>query len=106
MRNLGIALHRITIVCSDPCDGWPCLECEMMEEAISMAVKGSIEDGTVRFEHRSVSEATEAYKGVDFNDLDAPYFMLDDEVRLNGREWRVASLESVVSILSIGLGRL
>ena len=91
---------RITIVCSDPCDGWPCFECEMMDEAITMAVKGAPDDKNVEFAHRSVQEAIAAWKGKEFNDLDAPYFMVNDEVKLHGREWRSASVDSVVSILS------
>ena len=91
---------RITIVCADPCDGWPCFECEMMDEAISMAAKGASDERAVEFAHRSVAEACAAWKGREFNDLDAPYFMVGDEVKMHGREWRSATVDSVVSILA------
>jgi hypothetical protein len=71
-----------------------------MDEAITMAAKGAAEDRNVEFAHRSVQEACAAWKGREFNDLDAPYFMVGDEVKMHGREWRSASVDSVVSILS------
>ena len=91
---------RVTIVCSDPCEGWPCFECELMIEAISLALKGSVDDANVDFAHQSVTEALALFKQAEFNDLDAPYLVVDDEVRLSGRAWREASVDSVVSILS------
>jgi hypothetical protein len=98
-------LLRITIVCSDACDGWPCFECEMMDEAIAMAAQGSPNEKQIEFAHQSVQEAMQAWTGKVFNDLDAPYFMVGDEVKLHGREWRSASVDSVVSILSMELPR-
>jgi hypothetical protein len=72
----------------------------MMDEAIGLAVKGAPDEKNVEFAHRSVQEAMAAWKGKEFNDLDAPYFMVDDDIKMHGREWRTASVESVVSILS------
>jgi hypothetical protein len=93
-------LLKVTIVCSDPCEGWPCFECEMMVEAISMALKGATDESNVDFTHQSVEQASAFWKEREFNDLDAPYFLVDDEVKLHGRGWREASVESVISILS------
>jgi hypothetical protein len=76
----------------------------MMVEAISMALKAAVEDGSVDFKHQSVSQAAAAMKGQEFNDLDAPYFLVDDEVKLSGRAWRAASVDSVVSILADAKG--
>ena len=71
-----------------------------MDEAITMAAKGASDDRAVEFAHRSVAEACAAWKGREFNDLDAPYFMVGDEVKMHGREWRSATVDSVVSILA------
>lgn len=91
---------KVTIVCSDPCEGWPCFECELMIEAISLALKGSADDSNFDFAHQSVTEALALFKQGDFNDLDAPYLVVGEEVKLSGRAWREASVDSVVSILS------
>ncbi len=72
----------------------------MMEEAISTAANGAPGGAGVEFAHRSVAEASAMWKGREFNDLDAPYFIVGDDVRMHGREWRDASLDSVVSLLS------
>ena len=72
----------------------------MMDEAIAMLAQAAPADQNLEFAHRSVQEAMQAWKGIDFNDLDAPYFMVGDEVKLHGREWRAASADSVVSLLS------
>lgn len=71
----------------------------MMIEAIGLALKGASQNGAVDFQHQSVIEAAAFWKEREFNDVDAPYFLVDDEVKLNGREWRAASVDSVVSIL-------
>ena len=71
-----------------------------MIEAISLALKGSVDDSNVDFAHQSVTEALALFNQTDFNDLDAPYLVVDDEVKLNGRAWREASVDSVVSILA------
>jgi hypothetical protein len=72
----------------------------MMVEAISMAVGAASQQGAVDFSHKSVSEAGALWHGLEFNDMDAPYFVVDDQVRLSGREWRTASIDSVISILN------
>jgi len=72
----------------------------MMAEAISMAVGAASPEGAVDFAHKSVSEACDLWRSLEFNDMDAPYFLVGDQVKLSGREWRVASVDSVVSILS------
>lgn len=72
----------------------------MMMEAIGLAIKGAAQDGAVEFTHQSVVQAAAFWTQREFNDVDAPYFMVDDEVKLNGREWRAAPVDSVVSILS------
>ncbi len=99
-------LLKVTIVCSDPCEGWPCFECEMMVETIGAAIKSALGKDNVDFRHESVEEACNHWKSIAFNDLDAPYFLVGDEVKLNGPEWRSAPFESVVSILSAGAPRL
>lgn len=93
---------RVTIVCSDPCEGWPCFECEMMSETIGTAMKAALGKAQVDFRHESVEEACQHWKSIEFNDLDAPYFLVGDQVRLSGPEWRSAPLESIVSILASG----
>lgn len=72
----------------------------MMDEAISMALKGRTDDSLVDFAHKSVVEASKLWAAFRFSDLDAPYFMVNDDVKLNGRGWRAASVESVISILN------
>lgn len=72
----------------------------MMVEAISMAVGAAQPDNSVDFAHKSVSEACELWRSMEFNDMDAPYFLVGDQVKLSGREWRVASVDSVISILN------
>jgi hypothetical protein len=78
----------------------------MIVEAISMAVGGTLEEKRVEFRHQSVEEARHSWKGSSFDDLEAPYLMLGDEVKLNGREWRAAGLDSVVGIISDARARL
>ncbi len=98
-------LLKVTIVCSDPCEGWPCFECEMMVETIGAAMKAALGKDNVDFRHESVDEACKHWKSIEFNDLDAPYFLVGDEVKLNGPEWRSAPFEAVVSILATGVSR-
>jgi hypothetical protein len=71
-----------------------------MVEAISMALPASSQEGVVDFAHKSVSEAAKLWADRAFSDLDTPYFMVDDEVKLQGRQWRSASIESLMSILN------
>lgn len=100
MDALGVGLIRVTIICAEPCEGWPCFDCEMVVEAITVARGGANTDAPFHVEHKSVEEANTLWGRGDFSDLDAPYFMLDDEVKLNGRVWRSASLEHVAHLLS------
>ena len=65
-----------------------------------MAVGAFEEDGSVDFAHKSVTEALSLWRHLEFNDMDAPYFLVGDQVKLNGREWRAASVDSVISILN------
>jgi hypothetical protein len=71
----------------------------MIDEAIAMA-EGRAPGHHVELAHRSVEEALAAWSGREFNDLDAPYLMIGDEVKIKGREWRSASAHSVASILT------
>lgn len=86
---------KVTIVCSDPCEGWPCFECEMVVEAVCAALEGAIENGKVNFSHVSVSQASGRWREVEFSDVDTPYLMVGSEVKLHGRAWRAASFESL-----------
>jgi len=72
----------------------------MVVEAISVAQGGANADAPFHIEHKSVQEANGLWARGEFTDLDAPYLMLDDEVRLSGREWRTASLDHVAQLLS------
>lgn len=90
----------MTIVCAEPCEGWPCFDCEMVVEAISAARGGANTDPPFHVEHKSVEEANGMFQRGEFSDLDAPYLMLDGKVKLNGREWRSASLDHVANLLS------
>ncbi len=91
---------RVTIICAEPCEGWPCFDCEMVVEAISVVQGGANANAPFHIEHRSVEEANGIWARGDFTDLDAPYLVLDDKVRLSGREWRGASMEQVAQLLS------
>jgi hypothetical protein len=72
----------------------------MLVEAIGVASGGANADAPFQVEHKSVDEANGLWAQSEFTDLDAPYLVLDGQVRLSGRQWRAASLDHVAHVLS------